>query len=87
MIFDENGLVELQRNIFESESLQGIMKDGHVSEQELEEQNTAVCALLKDLKDKFSNEQLSYIDTLMREYGVLMASTVFHNFKSNSFGK
>lgn len=87
MIFEDNGLSELQRMIFDSESLQSIMKDGQVSEQELEEQNAVVNALLKDLKNKFSKEQLEDIDTLMREYGVLLASTVFHNFKLNSFGK
>jgi uncharacterized protein (UPF0305 family) len=87
MIFDENGLGELQKSIFDSLSMQKIMSDGVVSENELEEQSKAVETLLAEFKEKFTTEQLQDISKLMCEYGVLLASTVFHNFKLNSFGK
>lgn len=87
MIFEENGLQKLQENIFRSESLQSIMADSKVSEAELEAQSAKVNAMLKDMNGKFTSEQLQDIDRLIQEYGVLLASTVFHNFKLNSFGK
>lgn len=87
MIFEENGLQKLQEDIFRSESLQSIMADSKVTEEELEMQSAKVDAMLKDIRNRFSPEQLQDIDKLIQEYGVLLASTVFHNFKLNSFGK
>ena len=71
--FDEYGSLNIDDLILLQPSFQKIMEDGVVTEEELAEQKERVIALLKEIEQNFTSEQIDKIRELLAEIGVLIA--------------
>ena len=76
--FDEYGSLNIDDLILLQPSFQKIMEDGVVTEEELAEQKERVIALLKEIEQNFTSEQIDKIRELLAEIGVLIAIQNHH---------
>ena len=75
-LFDENGILNFDELVENSESYKTIMADGIVTDEELAEQADAVVALLQKIRAEFSDEQQQTVKELLAEISVLY--TAYH---------
>lgn len=74
MLFDENGILNIDEMVEKNASFQRIMADGVVTAEELKAQAEKIISLLHDMESKYSEEQLSEVKSLLAESGALYAA-------------
>lgn len=79
MFFDEKGILNIDEMVVNNASFKSIMEDGVVTDEEIKGQSEKVLSILHDMENKFSEEQLEEIKSLLAESSVLYA---IYNFKS-----
>ena len=71
--FDESGGLNIDDLILQQPSFLKIMEDGIVTEEEIAEQKDRVIAILKNLEQNSTSEQIDQIRELLAEISVLIA--------------
>ena len=71
MFILENGLLDLDSIIINNPSYKKIMEDGVITPEEIEEQAKKIDSVLKLMKEKYSQEQFSEIQSLIADVSVL----------------
>ena len=71
--FDESGGLNIDDLILQQPSFLKIMEDGIVTEEEIAEQKDRVIAILKNLEQNSTSEQIDQIRELLSEISVLVA--------------
>ena len=72
--FDETGTLNLDELILNHPSFKKIMADGVVTQEELTEQGRRVTALLKQMEQTLSPDQIDQVRELLAEISVLVAA-------------
>ena len=83
MLFNEQGILNLDEMIVKEPSFQKIMEDGVVTDEELQSQSERVIELLKEVEQRFSADDLQLIKRLFAETNVL--SAIYHYYQLNEF--
>ena len=73
MFFNKEGILNIDEMIMENASFKNIMEDGVITEEEIKTQSDKVVAILHDMENKYSEEQLAEIKDLIIESSVLYA--------------
>lgn len=73
MIFNEQGLINIDEMIAAEPSFQNIMADGIVTDDELRQQSQLVIDLMHETEKRFSQEDQLFIKRLFAETNVLSA--------------
>ena len=73
MFFNKEGILNIDEMIVENASFKNIMEDGVITEEEIKTQSDKVVAILHDMENKYSEEQLAEIKDLIIESSVLYA--------------
>lgn len=73
MLFNEQGILDIDEMIAQEPSFQNIMADGIVTDEELRQQSERVIALLHEAQQRFNDDDLQFIKTLFAETNVLSA--------------
>ncbi len=73
MLFNDNGILNIDELVVNSESFKNIMEDGIVTEEEVKTQSDKILALLHEMEEKYSSEELEDIKTLLVETSTLYA--------------
>ena len=73
MIFNEQGLLNIDEMIAVEPSFQNIMADGIVTDDELRQQSQLVIDLMHETEKRFSQEDQLFIKRLFAETNVLSA--------------
>lgn len=81
MLFNEQGILNLDEMIVKEPSFQKIMEDGVVTDEELQSQSERVIELLKEVEQRFSADDLQLIKRLFAETNVL--SAIYHYYQLN----
>ena len=71
--FDESGGLNIDDLILQQPSFQKIMEDGIVTEEEIAKQKDRVIAILKNLEQNSTSEQIDLVRELLAEISVLIA--------------
>jgi hypothetical protein len=71
--FDESGGLNIDELILQQPSFQKIMEDGIVTEEEIAKQKDRVIAILKNLEQNSTSEQIDLVRELLAEISVLVA--------------
>lgn len=71
--FDESGGLNIDDLILQQPSFQKIMEDGIVTEEEIAKQKDRVIAILKNLEQNSTSEQIDQVRELLAEISVLVA--------------
>lgn len=79
MLFDKDGILNLDEAMLASSSFKKIMEDGVVTSDELDAQIKRVSDLLHEAEKRFSAEDLECVEHLLVESNVLFA--VFNKFQ------
>lgn len=79
MLFNKDGVLNLDEAMMASSSFKQIMEDGVVTSDELDAQIKKVSDLLHEAEKRFSAEDVEYIEHLLVETNVLFA--VFNKFQ------
>lgn len=74
MLFNEQGIFNLDEVVMNHPSWQKIMADGIVTAEELTEQVDKVTALLHKVDETFNDEQKQMVESLLAEASVLFAA-------------
>ena len=82
MLFNEQGFINIDEALLQEPSFQNIMEDGIVTDEELAEQSQRVVALLQDAEQRFSAEDLVFIQELFAETNVLSAVYHYHELQN-----
>lgn len=82
MLFNEQGFINIDEVLLHEPSFQNIMEDGIVTDEELAEQSKRVIALLQEAEQRFSAEDLAFIQELFAETNVLSAVYHFHELQN-----
>ncbi len=83
MLFNEQGILNLDEMIVKEPSFQKIMEDGIVTDEELQNQSERVIELLKEVEQRFSADDQQLIKRLFAETNVL--SAIYHYYQLNEF--
>lgn len=73
MIFNQQGLLDIDGMIAAAPSFQKIMDDGIVTDEELSQQTDKVINLMREAERRFSEEDQIFIKRLFAETNVLSA--------------
>ena len=73
MIFNQQGLLDIDGMIAAAPSFQKIMDDGIVTDEELSQQTDKVINLMREAERRFSEEDQLFIKLLFAETNVLSA--------------
>lgn len=73
MLFNEQGILDIDEMIAQEPSFQNIMADGVVTDEELRQQSERVIALLHEAEQRFNADDQQFIKTLFAETNVLSA--------------
>ena len=73
MFFNKEGILNIDEMIMGNASFKNIMEDGVITEEEIKTQSDKVVAILHDMENKYSEEQLAEIKDLIIESSVLYA--------------
>lgn len=73
MLFNEQGILDIDEMIAQEPSFQNIMADGVVTGEELRQQSERVIALLHEAEQRFNDDDQQFIKTLFAETNVLSA--------------
>lgn len=79
MIFNEQGLLDIDEMIAQEASFQKIMQDGVITDDELHQQSELVIKLLHEVERRFSEEDQQFIKKLFAETNVL--ATTYHYYE------
>lgn len=82
MFFNDKGILNIDEMIVNNASFKNIMNDGIVTEEEVRAQSDKVVAMLHDMENKYSQEQLAEIKNLLAETSVLYAVYNFHTIQN-----
>lgn len=82
MLFNEQGFINIDEALLQEPSFQNIMEDGIVTDEELAVQSQRVVALLQEAEQRFSAEDLVFIQELFAETNVLSAVYHFHELQN-----
>lgn len=87
MLFNEQGILDIDEMIALEPSFQKIMTDGIVTDEELREQSERVIALLHEAEHRFSDDDQQFIKTLFAEANVLSAIYRYYELQNlNNYG-
>ena len=87
MLFNEQGILDIDEMIAQEPSFQNIMADGIVTEEELHKQSERVIALLHETEQRFSDDDQQFIKTLFAEANVLSAIYRYYELQNlNNYG-
>ena len=87
MLFNEQGILDIDEMIAQEPSFQNIMADGIVTEEELRKQSERVIALLHEAELRFSDDEQQFIKTLFAEANVLSAIYRYYELQNlNNYG-
>jgi len=87
MLFNEQGILDIDELIAQEPSFQNIMADGIVTEEELRLQSERVIALLHEAEQRFSDDDQQFIKTLFAEANVLSAIYRYYELQNlNNYG-
>lgn len=79
MIFNEQGLIDLDELLSREASFLTIMEDGVVTEDELREQAQKVLNLLHEVECRLKRDELLLVERLIAEINVL--SAIYHYYE------
>ena len=79
MLFNEQGILNIDELVIKQPSFRKIMSDGIVTEEELAEQSQNVLTLLHETEQRFSEEDQEFINRLFAETNVL--SAIYHYYQ------
>ena len=87
MLFNEQGILDIDEMIAQEPSFQNIMADGVVTDEELRQQSERVIALLHESQQRFNDDDLQFIKTLFAETNVLSAIYRYYELQNlNHYG-
>lgn len=87
MLFNEQGILDIDEMIAQEPSFQNIMADGVVTDEELRQQSERVIALLHEAQQRFNDDDLRFIKTLFAETNVLSAIYRYYELQNlNHYG-
>ena len=78
MIFNEQGFIDIDEMIAQEPSFQKIMADGIVTDNELKQQSELLISLLREVENRFSEEDQQLVKKLFAETNVL--SVIYHQY-------
>lgn len=73
MLFNKEGILDIDDMVANNASFKNIMEDGVITEEEIKAQSERVVAMLHNIEAKYSNEQIAEIEGLLAETAVLYA--------------
>lgn len=79
MIFNEQGILDIDGMIAAEPSFQTIMSDGIVTDEELQQQSQLVIDLLQEAEKRFNEEDQLFIKRIFAETNVL--SAIYHYYE------
>lgn len=82
MFFNEEGILNIDEMVMNNTSFKNIMEDGIVSDDEIKMQSDRVVALLHEMEQKYTPEQLEEIKQLLVETSVLYAAYNIHSIQN-----
>lgn len=82
MLFNEDGILNIDEMVVNNPSFKSIMEDEIVTEEEIKAQSDKVVAMLHDMEAKYNEEQLSEIKNLLVESSVLYAVYNYHSIQN-----
>ena len=82
MLFNEQGLIDIDEMIMQEASFQNIMADDMVTEEELAGQSQKVVELLHEAENRFNDEDLQFVKRLFAETNVLTAIYHFYELQN-----
>lgn len=85
MIFNEQGFIDTDEMIAQEPSFQKIMEDGVVTSDELREQTNRVINLLREVENRFSEEDQQLVKELFAEANVL--SAIYHYYELSQLAR
>lgn len=85
MLFNEQGLIDIDEMIAQEPSFQNIMADGIVTEEELAGQSEHVVELLHEAENRFSGDDLLFVKKLFAETNVLTA--IYHYYELQNLNR
>lgn len=87
MLFNEQGILDIDEMIAQEPSFHNIMADGVVTDEELRQQSERVIALLHETEQRFNDDDLQFIKTLFAETNVLSAIYRYYELQNlNQYG-
>ena len=87
MLFNEQGILDIDEMIAQEPSFQNIMADGVVTGEELRQQSERVIALLHEAEQRFNDDDQQFIKTLFAETNVLSAIYRYYELQNlNHYG-
>lgn len=78
MIFNEQGFIDIDEMKAQEPSFQKIMADDIVTDDELKQQSELVISLLREVENRFSEEDQQLVKKLFAETNVL--SVIYHQY-------
>ena len=82
MLFNEQGLIDIDEMIAQEPSFQKIMQDGIVTDDELKQQSELVISLLHEVENRLSEDDQLLIKRLFAETNVLTAIYHYHSLQN-----
>ena len=82
MFFDEKGILNIDELVASNNSYKKIMEDGIVTNEELKEQSDKVLAILRNIEQKHTDEELKEIKELLTESSVLYAIYQYYSIQT-----
>lgn len=87
MLFNKQGIIDIDEMIAQEPSFQNIMADGVVTDDELRQQSERVIALLHEAQQRFDDEDQLFIKRLFAETNVLSAIYRYYELQNlNHYG-
>ena len=82
MFFNQDGILNIDEAVAENPSFKKIMEDGIVTDEELKEQSDKVLAILRNIEQKHTDEELKEIKELLTESSVLYAIYQYYSIQT-----
>ena len=82
MLFNEQGILNIDEMIAQEPSFQNIMADGIVTDEELRGQSEKVLNLLHEAESRFSEDDQQFIKALFAETNVLSAIYRYYEYQN-----
>lgn len=79
MLFNEQGILDIDGLVAQQSTFKKIMADGIVSEEELQAQSERVLEMLHETERRFSEDDQQFINLLFAETNVL--SAIYHYYQ------
>ncbi len=82
MFLNENGILDIDAIVAENDSFKKIMEDSVITEDEIVAQSDKVVAILRNMEEKYNEEQLTEIRNLLTESSVLYAIYNYYSIQN-----